>query len=137
MHALFYLKLCLHVCEYNSVRIYCAFFLSVCMVLWVSCRFCVCMQWLRRPEEHIRSLGTGVTGCFKPPEVDAGNRTWVLLQEQYVLLTIYLASKSFSVLPACLCILCMQYLRRPEEGVRSTGTGIAGSFMRHHIGAGN
>jgi hypothetical protein len=37
--------------------------------------------------ERVRSLGAGVTGCFKPPEVDAGNKTWVLLQEQCVLLT--------------------------------------------------
>lgn len=40
---------------------------------------CRCPQ---RPEDGIRSPGTGVTNGFETPDVDTGHGTWVLLEEQ-------------------------------------------------------
>ena len=41
------------------------------------------------------------------------------------------------VLPAWhLCVMCMQCPQRPEEGVRSPGTGV-NRVVSHHVGAGN
>lgn len=42
-------------------------------------------------------------------------------------------------LSVCLCIytICMDYLRRPEEGVTYPGTGVTGSRESPNVGAGN
>lgn len=46
----------------------------MCMAILPACRYLhfVCASFLRKPEERVRSLGTGVTGRYEPPKMSAG-----------------------------------------------------------------
>lgn len=52
----------------------------MCLYVFVSVQEC-------RPEEGVRSPRAGITGSCELPDVGAGHRTRVLL-EQYILLTV-------------------------------------------------
>lgn len=96
-----------------------------------------CLPCLWRPEEGLRSLGTGVTGSYEHRRLGAGNTVWVPGKSSRALS--HRATTSAPEIYSCIqlthvCVYCMSLyatlvyrsLCRLEEYVRLHGTVVTG-----------